>query len=611
MKQEIIYLALHFVLCSLFFLLIQRPLFCIYNHKANAEKLKFNDILQIYRFGYKTDLIIAAYFTALPLLFLWVHAHFPIFNTKTPLIIYSIITSLVFGTITIADTALYKFWKFKIDSSVFAYLRSLKGAFASVSGLYIFTAFASIFFFSMLCMGAMWWLANEFAPQSTAESHNWLEHVGIFAGFLLTAGCLFIIIRGLGRRPNNPSMTFYCKNPFYNHSGLNPLYNMIYSFSVKDDFAKQFQAFDAEECRKEFEPLFPLKGTPELQLLNTSRPNVLFVVWESLCSRHVGSLGGMPNVTPNIDRLAKEGVYFTQCYAGSFRTDRGLVCLLSGYLGQPTTTVIRYTKKLPNLPALPRVFKNLGYETTAVHGGDLTIFHKSDYYWAAGHNRLISQKDFPTDAPTCKWGIHDGYVMSWLYDDIIKKTAQGKQWYTTFQTLSSHETWEVPYDRIKDNKIANSFAYVDDCFGKFIDKLKASPAWDNLLVICTGDHGVNIEESGTRSGNTHIPLLLLGGAIKQPMQIDKIVNQTDIAATLLGQMELPHDEFIFSRDVLADTYTYPFAFHAYNNGFIFRDKTGFTDFDNVANCAIIGEDERRERLGKVILQNLYTDLSKR
>ena len=107
-------------------------------------------------------------------------------------------------------------------------------------------------------------------------------------------------------------------------------------------------------------------------------------------------------------------------------------------------------------------------------------------------------------------------------------------------------------------------------------------------------------------------MLLLGGAIKEPKQIDTIVGQTDLAATLLGQLGLSHEEFIFSRDVLADTYTYPFAFHTYNNGFIFRDSTGYVDFDNMANAAIRGgTNKEHEKLGKVILQTLYKYLSKR
>ena len=95
------------------------------------------------------------------------------------------------------------------------------------------------------------------------------------------------------------------------------------------------------------------------------------------------------------------------------------------------------------------------------------------------------------------------------------------------------------------------------------------------------------------------------------MTIGTLMSQTDLAATLLGQMGLPHDDFIFSRDVLADTYTYPFALHTYNNAFIFRDLTGVTHYDNVSQQPLDGHDPQREETAKVILQTLYTDLSNR
>ena len=89
------------------------------------------------------------------------------------------------------------------------------------------------------------------------------------------------------------------------------------------------------------------------------------------------------------------------------------------------------------------------------------------------------------------------------------------------------------------------------------------------------------------------------------------MGQTDLAATLLGQMGIGHEDFVFSRDVLADTYTHPFSFHSYNNGFLLRDAAGFTDYDNVAGRAVEGTNEEREKMGKAILQTLYDDLNRR
>ena len=99
----------------------------------------------------------------------------------------------------------------------------------------------------------------------------------------------------------------------------------------------------------------------------------------------------------------------------------------------------------------------------------------------------------------------------------------------------------------------------------------------------------------------HIPMLWLGGAIKQPMVIDKLMNQSDMAATLLAQLGISHKEFNFSRNVLGKHDKYPFAYDTYNNGFAFRDSTGTTLIDNNSGKTLIespAPNERRTELAK-------------
>lgn len=614
MIMNIIYVISHFLISFLFFLLVQRPLFCAYNRRCCSVPV---DWRKIFAKGYRTDIKAAGYLTILPALIVWSHLHFPAFDCRWILMVVESLLALAVGMLTVADIALYRFWQFKIDVSVFAYLKSPKEAFASVSAGYMVVALVAI-----VIVSAVYWLMGYsliylFYDEARAFSYSpvaggWLYHSLVLFLFALVSFCVYLTTRGLKHHPENPSIAYFSKNSFFNHAALNPLFNFIYSASVKEDFGKQFQTLDRKRCAELFKPSFPIHGIPMVKLLKTHRPHIVLVIWEGLCTRFVETLGGMPQVAVNFDRLSKEGVLFTQCYAGSYRTERGLVCLLSGYPGQPTTNLIRHTRKLVHIPAFPRVLRDsAGYLTMAVHGGDLSFLHKADYYLASGHDRLVQQKDFPSEVPSNRWGIHDDYMFSWLYDELLRKTNQSEPWYVTFQTLSSHEPFEVPYHRIKGDKVANSFAYTDHCFGTFVDKLKQTRLWDNLLIICTGDHGVNIDTLFEPGEKSHIPLLLLGGAVEKPMRVDTIVGQTDLASTLLGQLEIPHEEFIFSRDVLADTYLHPSAFHAYNNGFIFRDSSGYTAYDTMANVAIEGEDRQREELGKAILQTLYADLSKR
>ena len=606
-----IFTILYFAFCTLFFEIVQKPFFGLYNNAVNKEPLTFKSVMQIYRHGLVSDFIIAAYLTALPLILSAVHTVLPCFNVGVILTVYNVIVALAIALICVSDTLLYKFWNYKLDASVFVYLRSLKGAFASVSTGYIIAAFTVVFICGVIFFAGAEWLCHIcMIPLLSGGWLAWWQCLLVFLLMAVMAGGLFAIIRGLKIRPNNPSVVYYSKNPFFNHWALNPAYNLIYSLGTKDEFKDKFRFFSDDECERITAPLFPTSGTPQKKLLKTDRPNILLIVWESLGAEFVPSLGGRENVAVNVDRIAADGgVLFTRCTAGSFRTDRGLVCLLSGYLGQPTTSVIRYTRKLPNLPALPRRLKEEGYVTTAVHGGDLTIMHKADYYLASGHDTLVSQKDLPSSAPTCKWGIQDGYMFDFLYDDIMEKTRKGERWFTTFQTLSSHEPFTVPYKRL-DNEVDNSFAYTDHCFGEFIDKLRKSPAWDNTLVICVADHGYNVSHHPvSRQEYAHIPILLTGGAVAEGCRIDTLMSQTDLSATLLGQMNLPHDEFIFSRDILADTYKDTFSFHTYTNGFMFTDERGWTIVDNVSDEAIEGPDAERERKGRAILQTLYKDLA--
>lgn len=610
----ILYTIFYFIFCTLFFALVQKPFFGWYNRNVSKERPRFRDIRQVYGHGLISDFIIASYLTAFPLLISGIHTILPCFNVGIVLTVYNVVIALTVALICISDTLLYKYWNYKLDASAFVYLRSLKGAFASVSTSYIIGAFTLVIFCAAIFfIGAQWVTATCVPALLSTDWLKWWECVLAFLAMGVMVGVLFTIVRGLKIRPNNPSVVYYSKNPFFNHWALNPAYNLIYSLGTKDEFKGKFHFFDDDQCNKIVTDLFPTHGTPKRKLLRTDRPNILLIIWESLGAEFVPSLGGKSNVAVNVDRVAADGgILFTRCTAGSFRTDRGLVCLLSGYLGQPTTSVIRYTRKLPNLPALPRRLKDEGYVTTAVHGGELTIMHKSDFYLASGHDTLISQKDISSSAPTCKWGVQDGYMFDYIYNDIMEKTRKGERWFTTFQTLSSHEPFTVPYDRLPDDEVANAFAYTDHCFGEFVDRIRKTPAWNDLLIICVADHGYNASKHpASRQEYAHIPILLTGGALAESGRIDTLMSQTDLAATLLGQMNLPHDEFIFSRDVLADTYQDPFSFHTYNNGFMFTDERGSTIVDNVSDKAIEGSDPKRENRGRAILQKLYEDLANR
>ena len=349
-------------------------------------------------------------------------------------------------------------------------------------------------------------------------------------------------------------------------------------------------------------------------MLNTPRPNVLIILMESFGGVFVESLGGLPNVSPDLERLSKEGVFFTNCYANSFRTDRGTVCTFSGYQSFPTVSVMKAPAKSRTLPSIAGKLREQGYATDFLYGGDINFTNMKSYLLGSGYQHLTADVDFSLEERKNPWGVNDDITFEYLYQQIKARTGN-QPWHTAFLTLSSHEPFEVPYHRLNE-KIPNAFAFTDDCLGKFIDKLKALPQWKNLLIVCLPDHGFYYPEEGLVHDPRihHIPMLWLGGAVKQPRVIDKLMNQSDMAATLLAQLGLSHKEFNFSRNVLGKDYKYPFAYYTYNNGFAFCDSTGVTLIDNNSGKALIespAPNARRTELGKAILQSSYDDLGAR
>jgi phosphoglycerol transferase MdoB-like AlkP superfamily enzyme len=183
-----------------------------------------------------------------------------------------------------------------------------------------------------------------------------------------------------------------------------------------------------------------------------------------------------------------------------------------------------------------------------------------------------------------------------------------------YSTLSSHEPWEVPVHQF-DDEIQNAFYYLDQCIGQFIDKLKKTEAWKNLLIVMLPDHGIQYKQlDETKPLRNLIPVVWTGGAVKTAKRINKICNQTDIAATLLGQLGLNHDDFTFSRDVLSSTYRYPMAVHNYNNAQSMIDSTGFILYDFDASHFIKRDSKEADRMltiSKAILQKTTNDLKNR
>lgn len=606
MKERGLFLVRLFVVFMLFFV-VQKIAFMLYNGFF-AKGNTLTDMLSVIVHGASLDAATTGYLVAIPWLILLLTFPLKVFQARRWLSFYFVPISLLLFTISVVDCSLYPFWGFKLDSSIFFYLDSPKNAAASVSVAFILLRVL----YTFIGAGLFVYILRRITPRRLSSCANSRQTIYTMGGWFLMALPLFLIIRGgVGKSTTNIGQAYFSDKELLNHSAVNPAFSLLASMSKTEDYGKQFNFFEESVKEQLFTGLYPTDDRETQMLLNTTRPNVLIILMESFGATMVESLGGLKDVAPNLERLSHEGIFFTHCYANSFRTDRGTVCTLSGYQSFPNLSVMKIPSKSRTLPSIAQKLHKEGYTTYFLYGGDINFTNMKSYLMESGYQYLKSNVDYSSTERKNAWGVNDDVTFNDLYEQIKNRPSP---WHQTFLTLSSHEPFEVPYHRLNE-QIPNAFAFTDKCLGDFVEKMKHSKQWDNLLIICLPDHGFHYPRTGSPNSPQihHMPMLWLGGAVKQPMIVDKLMNQTDMAATLLGQMGIAHAEFNFSRNVMSASYAYPFAYYTFNNGFAFIDSTGYSVFDNNADRVVEASatSERRVDLGKAILQSSYDDLGSR
>lgn len=612
MRERLKYLLIMFLMLLTVFV-TQKPLFMLYNLDV-ATNVGIGDYFMVMFHGLQLDITVTSYCMVLPTIVVLL-SFFKKVPVRKILVAYYFILMLIIATIFVADAVLYHFWGFKLNSSVFMYTDRPGDALASVSVWFVIFRVLLIFAFAMLYS----WLCYKLTPKFFVRNPKYRISAMILIPVL---GLYFLGIRGgIDESTANVSDVYFSDNQFLNHAAVNPTFNMLYTLTKSKDFSKEFNFYGDEERETLTKGLFTTESVDTDTLLRTRRPNVLIVIWEGCPGAFVEAVGGEPDVTPNLNRLANEGVVFTNCYANSYRTDRGVLCTLSGWLGMPTASLMKMTDKSSNLPAIAESLGAFGYKCDFWYGGDVGFTNMNSYLYESGYKTVRGDTYFSVeDRNYSKWGVPDHVVLDSVANNIISREDTDEHWMTTVLTLSSHEPWEVPYQRL-DEKKRNSMAYTDDCMGKFVERLKQSPVWNDLLVVVLSDHGIKSNQKQQNSDYevAHIPMVWIGGAVKEHRVVSSIMAQSDMAATLLGQLDIPHDDFIFSRDVMSKTYQCPSAFHTFDNGMTLIDSLGVVTYDNNAKRTIYSElftggqmdIKLYENKIKAVLQTVYKDAATR
>lgn len=586
------------------------------------NKLKnatFKEILLTYAHGLWLDYSAAAYICIIPLLVFIVNwfipkGHIPPIWLK----IYTWFCVLLIAFLTIIDLNIFREWGTKVNYRVFDTLyeapsEAVASTGSSPIGLSITIGV------TLLVLGVVISLfVVDFKFRKPQGTVSFKIPFSLFLCFVT----IIIIRGGLFGSPINEQRAYFSNKQILNQSVLNTEWNLMNN--VVDNLRAPHNTYEFmpnEKADTIVNDLYKIKKDTTVKILTTDRPNVVIIQLESFTADIIESLGGDKGVAPHFEEFIKDGVLFNNIYATGDRTDKGVIAILSGFPSQATRTIITEDEKQKKLPAISSSLKKAGYTTSYFYGGDSGYMNFKSYIEHHNFDDLTDEESFSKDELKSKWGAYDEVTLRKSVDYLDK---QKHPFFCYIQTLSNHEPFELlgkPKFPGKDNGMMfrSTAYYTDSCLNAYFEQAKKQPWYKNTVFILVADHGHRLPRNTSEAYDPrkyHIPLLFFGEAIKPEFrgkQINVLGGQTDIAATILAQLNLPHQDFKWSKNLM-NPYSKQFAFFDWDNGLGFMQPAQSISYDNEGNKVIytrktnVRESLTDETLtkGQAYLQKVFT-----
>ena len=224
--------------------------------------------------------------------------------------------------------------------------------------------------------------------------------------------------------------------------------------------------------------------------------NVIFVQLESWQTFPLfRKIGGKP-VTPNMDRLAGESLYFPNFWAQvqqGTTSDAELLAQCSLYPSR--TGSVYYDRVGADFHCLPEVLRERGYRTVAMHGNRPDFWNRAAIYPTVGIDRFYDIRDFE-GLPKIGLGTAD---VEFFEEAVRKLEREPQPFYALLVSITSHNPFEFPdmpaadldFGKFENTRIAHyltSIHYTDRAIGVLVDRLRASGLLDDTVLVFYGDH---------------------------------------------------------------------------------------------------------------------------
>lgn len=369
------------------------------------------------------------------------------------------------------------------------------------------------------------------------------------------------------KRPINASNAIFSSDQMTNSLGLNSTYTVAFAaYSMKNEGSvKKYGKMDELEAYNRVKKYMDVSNfiASDIPFLHQVKPdsvqkpyNVVIFLQESLGAEYVGSLGGLP-LTPEFDKLSKEGLLFTNLYCTGTRSVRGIEQVTSGFIPNPSESVVKLSNSQNGFFTLAEAFGTQNYDTSFIYGGMSNFDNMGSFFNGNGFKNIIDETDFDKD------GQQYAFKGTWGYSDedlAVKaneyyKSLGEKPFFSLMFSTSNHEPFEFPDGRIElydttKNTVHNAMKYADFSIGKFFELAKKEAYFKNTIFVVIADHNTRTYGKNLVPVNKfHIPALIIAPNVKAGVY-DKLASQMDIPSTVLQLSGISTNSPMIGRNLL-------------------------------------------------------------
>ncbi|MFK5893045.1 MAG: LTA synthase family protein, partial [Pseudomonadota bacterium] len=379
--------------------------------------------------------------------------------------------------------------------------------------------------------------------------------------------CVMMVRSTFDHRPVNPSTVAFTSDPLINMLPLSSAYSVLYAINEtrNEDTGKYpygempyEQALNVVKNNMGIsDALFLYSKIPTLHkqiaFVKRDKPlNLVIILEESLGADYVGALGGR-DITPQLDKLSKQGIWFENMYATGTRSVRGIEAVITGFPPTPSRSVVKLSKSQTDFFTIAKLLSKHNYDTSFIYGGESHFDNMKRFFVNNGFNKIVDENSYINPLFYGSWGVSDEDLFNKAHNEFLSQ-PRDKPFFSLVFTSSNHPPFDYPEGRITDvgkvkNTVKNAVKYTDYALGEFIDKAKSSHYWKNTLFLIIADHSDKVYGSEpVPIRHYQIPALILGADIK-PSVVTTVASQIDMLPTLLSLMGVDSIHPAIGRDL--------------------------------------------------------------